>query len=484
MVFYHIGKRGFCMSKMLSKDFDTNVRMINELLHIEESFDLIYRTIEIGGKKACLYFINGFVNSDIMEKLMQFFYSVKPEEGKLSLDAWTKKCLPYGQVQFLGNQEDFLKNLLSGVPCLLIEDYEEIIGIDFRSYPGRSVEEPEKDRVMRGSRDGFVESLVTNIALIRRRIRSRDLIHEAYTVGSSSKTDVIVCYMKERVNPQFLDEIRKKIKNIRIDALTMNQESLAECLYKGNWLNPFPKFKYTERPDATAAAILEGNIVIMVDNSPSAMILPSSIFDIMEEADDFYFPPFTGTYLKFSRFLINLMAWILAPTFLLLVMYPEWIPEWLSFISIKDTQNIPVLLQFMILEFAIDGMKLASLNTPNMLSTPLSVVAGIVLGDFTVSSGWFNAEVMLYMAFITIANYSQANFELGYALKFMRMLCLITTGLFGVWGYIGGILLAVFLVVRNKTISGKSYLYPLIPWNGRQFLHRFFRVSLPASEKK
>jgi stage V sporulation protein AF len=213
------------------------------------------------------------------------------------------------------------------------------------------------------------------------------------------------------------------------------------------------------------------------------MILPSSIFDIMEEADDFYFPPFTGTYLKFSRFLINLMAWILAPTFLLLLQYPQWIPDWLSFIKIKETQNIPVLLQFLILEFAIDGMKLASLNTPNMLSTPLSVVAGIVLGDFTVSSGWFNAEIMLYMAFITIANYSQANFELGYALKFMRMLCLITTGIFGVWGYFGGILVTVLLAAGNKTISGKSYLYPLIPWNGRQFLHRFFRVSLPASEK-
>lgn len=471
------------MSKVLSEDFDTNVRKINELLHIDESFDLMYRTIEIGGRKACFYFIGGFVNSDIMEKLMQFFYSIKPEEGKLSLDEWTKKCLPYGQVEFYQDLDDCFKKLLSGVACLLIEGYESIVGIDFRSYPGRSVDEPEKDRVMRGSRDGFVESLVVNIALIRRRIRSRELINEAYTVGNSSKTDVVICYMKERVNPQFLDEIRKKIKNIHIDALTMNQESLAECLYKGSWLNPFPKFKYTERPDATAAAILEGNIVIMVDNSPSAMILPSSIFDIMEEADDFYFPPFTGTYLKFSRFLINLMAWILAPTFLLLIMHPQLIPEWLSFIKIKDTQNIPVLLQFLILEFAIDGMKLASLNTPNMLSTPLSVVAGIVLGDFTVSSGWFNAEIMLYMAFITIANYSQANFELGYALKFMRMLCLITTGLFGIWGYFGGIVAAILLVSFNKTISGKSYLYPLIPWNKKQFLHRFFRVSLPASEK-
>lgn len=472
------------MSQMLSENFDTNIEMINELLHIDESFDFVYRIIEIGGKKACIYFISGFVDADILEKLMQFFYSVQLDQEKLSLNDWTKKCLPYGQVEFIENLDDFVKKVLSGVPCLLLEGYEQIIAIDFRSYPGRGVEEPEKDRVMRGSRDGFVESLVTNVALIRRRIRSTDLIHEACTVGNSSKTDIILCYMKGRIDEHFLNDMRNKIADIQIDALTMNQESLAECLYKGSWINPFPKFKYTERPDATAAAILEGDLVILVDNSPSAMILPSSIFDIMEETDDFYFPPFTGTYLKFSRFLINLMAWILAPTFLLFIMYPQWIPPWLSFIRLKEPQNIPVLLQFIILEFAIDGMKLASLNTPNMLSTPLSVVAGIVLGDFTVSSGWFNAEVMLYMAFITIANYSQANFELGYALKFMRMLCLVTTGFFGVWGYIAGIVITILFVVRNKTISGKSYLYPFIPWNGRQFLHRFFRVSLPASEKK
>jgi len=475
------------MSGIISSDFDTSVRKINEALNIDESFDLMYRTLSVGGRRACYYFLGGYMTNDVMERVMAFLSKITPVESgqkqQLTLKDWMSECLPYAQVEFYTQEEDFFKKLLSGVSCLLLEGYDTIIGIDFRVYPARTIAEPEKDRVMRGSRDGFVEALATNIALIRRRIRTPELVNEAVVVGQSSKTDVVICYMKKRVNQQFLNEIKDKLNNIKIDALTMNQESLAECLYKGSWFNPFPKFKYSERPDATAAAILEGNIVIMVDNSPSAMILPSSIFDIMEEADDFYFPPLTGTYLKFSRFIINLAAWILAPTFLLLLQYSDWVPDWLSFILIEDATNIPVLIQFLILEFAIDGMKLASLNTPNMLSTPLSVVAGIVLGDFTVSSGWFNAEVMLYMAFITIANYSQANFELGYALKFMRITCLILTGLFGVWGYLAGVVLAVVLVATNKTISGKSYLYPLFPWNGRQFLHRFLRVSLPTSEK-
>ena len=264
----------------------------------------------------------------------------------------------------------------------------------------------------------------------------------------------------------------------------MNQESFVECFYPHRWYNPYPKFKFSERPDTTAACILEGNIAILVDNSPSAIIVPSSIFDIVEDADDYYFPPITGTYLRLSRFIINIAALLLSPTFLLLINNPNYIPDWLSFILIEDTINIPIIVQLLLLEFAIDGMRLASLNTPNMLSTPLSVVAGIVLGDFTVSSGWFNSEVMLYMAFVAVANYTQVNFELGYALKFMRIITLIATQLFGISGYIAGIILAVVGLIFNKTFSGKSYLYPLIPFNAKYLLRRFFRVSLPRSEKQ
>ena len=213
------------------------------------------------------------------------------------------------------------------------------------------------------------------------------------------------------------------------------------------------------------------------------MILPTSVFDIVEDADDYYFPPVTGTYLRLSRMIINFAAVVLTPFFLLLLMHPEWIPDWLKFIQINDPVNVPIFLQMLILEFAIDGLKLASMNTPNMLSTPLSVVAGIVLGDYTVSSGWFNAEIMLYMAFVAVANYTQVSFELGYALKFMRLILICSTAAFGVWGFAGGLIFVVVSIVSNKTISGKSYIYPILPFNRKQFLRRFCRVSLPRSEK-
>ena len=305
--------------ELLSKDLKKNMKLLSDILHVDENFDIIYRVITIGGKNACFYCVDGFAKDDTLQRIMQYFLEFKKEDMPNDAHSMSKLLMPYGEVDLKTQVDDIVKNLLSGITILIVEGYDRAICIDCRTYPARSVGEPEKDKVMRGSRDGFVETLVFNTALIRRRIRSPKLTMEMFTVGESSKTDVVVSYMKGRVDPEFLEEVTKKIKDIKIDSLTMNQESLAECLYDKSWFNPFPKFKFSERPDTAAAAILEGNIVIMVDNSPAAMILPTSIFDIIEEADDYYFPPVTGTYLRLSRLIINIVALMLTPTFLLLM---------------------------------------------------------------------------------------------------------------------------------------------------------------------
>ena len=136
----------------------------------------------------------------------------------------------------------------------------------------------------------------------------------------------------------------------------------------------------------------------------------------------------------------------------------EWLPEVFAFVAIKDTVNIPLIFQLLILELAIDGLRLAAMNTPSMLSTPLSVIAGIVMGEFSVRSGWFNSEVMLYMAFVAVANYTQPNFELGYALKFMRLLLLVLTAVFNWIGFLAGCMIVIASIGLNKTLSGRSYL--------------------------
>ncbi len=467
--------------KKVTGSLQEDMAYFNGILDAEKNFDIIYRVIQIGGKDACMYLIDGFCKDDLVQKLLQYFMDLTSDKMPEDMDGLSSQFTPYVEVDVEEKCDAVVQSLLSGMFVLLVDGYEKALLIDSRTYPSRGVEEPEKDKTLRGSKDGFVETLVSNTALIRRRIRSMELCMEMMNAGESSRTDVVLCYMRGRADEKFLEEIRSKIQNIKADSLTMNQESLAECLYQRKWYNPFPKFKYTERPDAASAQVLEGNIVILVDNSPSAMILPTTIFDVVEEADDYYFPPVTGTYLRITRFLITLLTYLVTPTFLLLVNNSQWIPESFSFIMLKEEPNLPLIWQFLVLELAIDGLKLAAINTPNMLSTPLSVMAALVLGEFSVNSGWFSSEVMLYMAFVAIANYTQSNYELGYALKFLRMINLVLTQLFGLWGYIGGVLLAVLSICCNRTVSKSSYIYPLIPFDWKNLKNRLIRRRLPGS---
>ena len=436
-----------------------NVAYMNEVLPIGKSFDLIQRDLLIGGRISSFYFVDGFTKDETMLKIMDSLLKIKADEMPDDVREFANACIPYVEVDVLYDFNQILKNLLSGVTCVFIDGYRACIAIDCRTYPARSVEEPDKDKSLRGSRDGFVETIVFNTAMMRRRIRHPALIMEMLEVGDSSRTDVAICYMGDRVDKELLKNIRDKINSIQTDDLRMNQQSLAESLFRRKWYNPFPKFKFTERPDTASACLLEGKVVILVDNSPSAMILPTSIFDMIEEANDYYFPTLTSVYLKLSRTLINLMTIFLTPVFLLFMQNLNWLPKIFAFVAVKDTINIPLIYQLLMLEVAIDGLRLAALNTPSMLSTPLSVIAGLVMGEFSVASGWFNSEVMLYMAFVAVANYTQPNFELGYALKFMRLLLLILTALLNWWGFVIGCVIVVCSICFNKTLSGRSYLH-------------------------
>ena len=452
-------------------------------LRVDRNFDVIYRVMKIGDHQAVLYCIDGFTKDEILEKLLEFLFKQIPKEFPEDAHEFSKILLPYAEIGLAKQYDDAILKLLCGQTLLFIDGYAQCLEIDCRTYPARSVSEPEKDKTMRGSRDGFVETLVFNTALIRRRIRDPQLTMEVLQTGRRSMTDICLCYIEDRVDSGLLEKLRRKIQSLEVDALTMNQQSLAECIYPYKWYNPFPKFKFTERPDTAAACVLEGNIAILVDNSPSALRLPSSVFDIIEEADDYYFPPITGTYLRLTRLIISIMTLIVTPLWLLLMQNPDWLPDWLLFIRVKETVNVPLILQLLLLELSIDGLRLAAVNTPSMLTTPLSVMAALVLGEFSVKSGWFNSEPMLYMAFVAVANYTQSSFELGYAIKFMRLITLILTAIFNLPGFIAGVIISVLAITCNKTFSGRNYFYPIIPFSWRKVKERFFRLRLHHTER-
>ena len=258
----------------------------------------------------------------------------------------------------------------------------------------------------------------------------------------------------------------------------MTSQAVTETIMPTSFFNPFPKVRYTERPDFASACILEGKIILLMDNSPNAMIFEVCFSDFSKESDDFYFSPIVGTYVRLTRIIISILSVVLIPGVMLLLENPQYIPDWLAFIRMDKTPFVPIFWQFLILEFVIDGMRLASLNTPDSLSSSLGVVAGLLLSEFAVQTEWFTYDTIIYVAFVAIASYSQPSFEMGYAMKFSRIFLLIVTRILGIWGFIGGIIAIIVAMGLTKTISGRCYLYPIIPFNRNDFYKLFIRTKI------
>lgn len=450
--------------KNLSTDYIENRVNLAARLRVNDSFDIIERRLTVADQEMCFFYVDGFIKDGEMLRIMQYLLSQKE---LLDAEATVRK-LPYVEVEVTYDEEAIIRAVLSGQAAIIAESFRNAaILVDARTYPARPTEEPDSDRVMQGSHDGFVETLVMNTALIRRRIRDERLTMSHFDMGGSSKTDVVMCYMDGIADQRLVEDIRAKLKRIKPKSLTLGFQSLAETLIRSRWFNPFPKIRTTERPDTAAAQLLEGSILIICDTSPQVMVLPTSIFHYLEQTDDYYFPPLTGTYLRIVRTLILLASVVITPLWYLYLEYADILPRALLFLVPADPGALPIILQLFLVELAIDGLKIASMNTPDMLSNSLSIVGALILGDFAVGVGWLCADVILYMAFVAIANFAQQNHELGYAFKFMRMMILALVYLLGVWGFAAGLLLFCIFVSTNKTVSGRYYLYPLIPFNAK-----------------
>lgn len=465
----------------LSENYQKNVNLFDLSLGVGESFDVLKKNLRVGEDELTFYFIDGFVKDAVMQKMMIHFLSLTTlgEPSETCAQSFLDSTLPYVEAYLCESAEDAIRAVLSGNTLMLGSPFlSHAIIIDTRTYPARESAEPENDRVIKGARDGFVETLIFNTALIRRRIRDPKLKMSYFSVGERSHTDVVVCYLEDKADPDYVASLKKQISEIKTEALTVGTQSLTECLIRSRWYNPFPKVRTTERPDAAAAQLMEGNVVVICDNSPEVMILPASLFDFMQDTNDFYLYPLTGTYLRLLRYVIFLMTLLLTPLWLIALHNPSAVPESLAFIIPEQTGKIPIIAQLFLAEFAIDGLRLASMNTPGMLANSLSVIGGLILGDFSIQTGWFIPEVVLYGAFVAIANFSQRNYELGYAFKFLRFILLILTELFGIGGFAAGAVLCLILLASNKTLNGKrSYLYPLIPLNPKALARMIFRIK-------
>ncbi len=464
----------------LSGNFDLDVSRLDGILKVKENFDIIKRETTFGNVRQVFYYIDGFVKAESMQKLMMHFSSVKDfgDKSEGAASRFSAASVPAVEVDVQNVFDSLVFSVLSGCTVFLCEGFDaNALVIDVRTYPARETSEPENDKVMRGSRDGFVETMLFNTAMLRRRIRDPELAVEYATAGKSSRTDLALCYIRTRADEKLVKQLREKLSSLKTDSVVLGHRSLIESIIGKGWLNPFPKIRLTERPDVAAASVLEGSVILICDNSPEVLLFPTSIFDFLQEADDYYFPPLTGTYLRIIRHFVFWLSILATPLWYLALKNEALLPSWLDFLIPQDPGQLPIIVQLFLTEFALDGLKLASLNTPDTLSNSLSVVGGLLLGDFAVQVGWLCPDVILYMSFVAIANFTQSSYVLGYAFKYLRMLTLLLTALFGIWGFGAGILVGLVLIVTNKTFGKKSYLYPLIPFDGKAMMRLLFRPA-------
>ena len=484
--------------EQLTLSYADNVALFDRVLRVSENYDVLKKTVAVGdaGDELTFYYLDGFVEGGSMQKLVTGLLSRKgigggsdgsvyAESGRETAEAFVRFALPHVECAVLTDAETMLTLVLSGVTLVLGSRFgDAAVSIDARTYPARSIGEPEDDRVMKGARDGFVETLLFNTALLRRRVRDPALTTEHFTVGRQSRTDVVLCYMAGRADDGYVERLRGRLREIDADALVLGHQSLVECLIRRRWYNPFPKVRTTGRPDTAACELLEGRVLLFVDNSPEVIVLPTSLLDFLEETNDFYMPPFTGGYLRAVRIAVFFLTLFLIPVWFLSIRYASVLPEWIYVILPQESGRLPLLTQLLLVEFLVDGLRLASMNTPDMLSNSLSVVGGLILGDFAVGIGLLIPEVILLMAFVSIANFSQRSYQLGYALKFLRVILLVLTALLGIWGFLAGTLLVAVLLATNLTLNGRrSYLSPLSPFRPRALRTIVTRVKKPIGGK-
>lgn len=464
----------------LTYSIEKYIYEIDSRIRPELNFDIIKRDICIAGRRAALYFIDGFMKDAVFEKLMEFLYKITPQEieGINNMAEFSQSYMPYTEADATDDIEKIVTAILSGPAVLLIDGIGDAMLIDSRTYPLRGIEEPQKDRSVRGSKDGFVEALVMNTALIRRRIRDERLRMEYHQIGSTSKVDIVIAFMDGVADEKLLARLRERIKKVKISGISMTQQALSEALIPTSFFNPLPKTKFTERPDFASASLIEGKIIVVMDNAPGVMILPVSFADFFKEVDDYYFPPLTGTYVRIIRNISSLLTIFLIPVILLFQNNPDMLPQWLSFLVIEDDMSIPLLAQFLILEFMVDALRLASVNTPDALSNSIGIIGGLILSEFAVSAGWFVPQSIIFSAFVAIASFSQPSFEISYSAKYMRILMMIAVQLFGVWGIVAVTLLGVAVMFLSRTLSGRNYLYPIYPFNLKDFCKLFVRTKI------
>lgn len=448
-----------------------------------ESFDLGVRKLSILRKDIHFYYINGLTDTQYIIAIIEGLIGINDSE-KLSTNVFKiiENRLRHQSIEHIKTMDELVDQVLSGLIVIVGEGEREGLVIDVRSYPGRTPMEPDTEKVVRGSRDGYVENIIVNTALTRRRIRDERLRFEIMRVGERSKTDVAIGFIKDVANEDLVDLIRKEIKAIEIDGITMADKTVEEFLLKQGY-NPFPLVRYTERADVAAAHLLEGHVIIFVDTSPSVIITPTTYFHHLQHAEEYRQSPAVGTFLRWIRFLGLLASVVLLPLWFLFVLEPSLLPERIAFVGPNEETNVPVIAQLFLADIGIEFLRIAAIHTPTPLSTAMGLIAAVLIGQIAIDVGLFVPEVILYVSLAAIGTYTTPSYELSIANKILRLGLLVAVAIFHTPGLVVGLTLIILLLASIKSLN-TPYLWPFLPFSPVALSQILIRRSMPGSKMR
>ncbi|XOK63832.1 spore germination protein [Paenibacillus elgii] len=482
----------------ISEDFDRLKRQLEEQVGLNKSFDVIFREMVFGGQKTGIFYYNGFIKDNVLTEILERLSYAdqvhretehrKPveehrrpyrnwrtdraeepperqEEGERRsiIGLFEEALIPHVQVKRACKLKEAIDNVAMGGTAFFFEGEREAVLVDAKSFPARTTEEPELERVVRGSRDGFVETLLTNVTLVRRRVRDPRLKLEITQVGKRTQTDVCIGYIQDICDMKLVESIRDKIKEVKVDGVPLAEKQLEEAIVGNSW-NPYPSVRYSERPDVVAAHLLEGHVIVFVDTSPSVMILPTTFFHHVQHAEEYRQTPIVGTYLRWVRFIGIAASIFLLPLWLLIVTSPELKPAGLEFLGPQKPGKIPILGQFLIAELGIDLMRMAAVHTPSPLAIAMGLVAAILVGEVAVKAGLFSNEIILYLSVAAVGTFATPSYELSLANRISRLVLLVVSAVFKVPGFVIGSTFLLLMLGLQRSYN-TPYLWPFIPFN-------------------
>ena len=406
---------------------------------MNDSYDLKQRILNFRGRLIHLYFLASLSNDTLISRLVE---GMKNNQGKD-----LENCLNMGDVEIVKTND--IAKIQYAIMCgnCALFDGETTYVMDTKNYPNRSIEEPETEKSVRGAKDGFNESILNNTGLLRRRIKSVELCFHKETIGTKNPIDIAVAYLEDKVDQKVLKQLLSRIQEIHAQELIMSDRAIEELLLDQGY-NPFPLVRYSERPDIVATHIQHGYIAIICDTSSSVLMLPTTLFEILEHVEEHRQTPLIGTFIRLIRLSAVLLSIYLVPIWALCVSYMKW--DWTFFV------------QILLVELAIELLRIATIHTPESISNAMGLIAALLLGQFAIDLGFFSEEILLFCAVGSIGGFATPNYELSLTNKYIKVMMIISIMLLNIFGFvIFNICLWIYLA-RLKPF-GMSYLYPLIP---------------------